>query len=187
MMNSQVVGSVRTYVKVRGAFTYRKWIHGFRVGRSFTTTAPILSLSANGRGLGETMDLRPGKAVMVRARVESFYPVDRFEIVIGREVVAAKTNGARHQSSTLDVKLTCTQSTWIAARAYGGRLLPYQAFELEGLTGVPRSPTLAPFISKPAAGPRAHGTMRPSFWSGVIAEWPGRNRRPTWKRRSEPN
>ena len=35
MFNTQVVGSVRTYVQVEGAFTYEGWLDGIRAGRTF--------------------------------------------------------------------------------------------------------------------------------------------------------
>lgn len=137
MMNSQVVGSVRTYVKVNGTFSYQRWIDGIRAGRTFTTTGPVLSLSANGRGLGETVTLRPGALVTVRAAVQSFHPVERLEIVLGGKVVATKTNATRSRSLTLDAPLTPTESSWVAARAYASDLMPYQILEVEGLKGIP--------------------------------------------------
>ena len=55
MQNTQVVGSVRTYVKLEGPLTYKDWIEGIRAGRTFTTTGPMLRFSANGAEVGETI------------------------------------------------------------------------------------------------------------------------------------
>lgn len=137
MMNSQVVGSVRTYVKVKGAFTYQRWIDGIRAGRTFATTGPVISLTANGRALGETVKLRRGVPVEVCATVRSYHPVNQLEIVMGGRVVAAKTNALGSRSLILEAKLTPAESSWVAARAYASALLPYQVFELEGHEGIP--------------------------------------------------
>ena len=45
MFNSQVVGSVRTYVNVEGVFSYEGWLDGIRAGRTFVTTGPMLMSS----------------------------------------------------------------------------------------------------------------------------------------------
>jgi hypothetical protein len=157
MMNSQVVGSARTYVKISGPFNYQNWITGIRAGRTFATTGPVLSLSADGRGLGETLRIRPGAPVTVRAEVDSFHPVERLEIVMGGKVVAAKANDARARSFALEAKLTSARSSWIAARAYADELLPYQAFEILGLKGIPlfahTSPIYLEVAGRPARSP----------------------------------
>lgn len=156
MMNSQVVGSVRTYVKVNGDFTYQRWINGIRAGRTFATTGPVISLSADGRELGETVKLRRGVPVKVRAAVQSYHPVNQLEIVMGGRVVAAKTNALGSRSLTLEANLTPTESSWVAARAYSSALLPYQVFEFAGHKGIPAIAHTSPiYLSMKGRPPRS--------------------------------
>jgi hypothetical protein len=137
MLNTQVVGSVRTYVEVEGSFSYDSWLDGIRAGRTFATTGPVLMFSANGRSLGQTIEAVKGESVSVRAEVRSRLPVDRIEIVQGGEVVAVKENPTGSQDLTFETNITVDKSSWVAARAYSSELLPYQAWDVIGFDGIP--------------------------------------------------
>lgn len=124
MANTQVVGSVRTYAKVDGPFTYQKWIDGMRAGRTFVTTGPMLTFTAGGRALGETIEASAGDMIPVRAAVRSLLPVDRIEIIAGGQVVAVKENVAHARDLTFETEVSVEKSSWIAARAYSSHVLP---------------------------------------------------------------
>ena len=81
MWNTMVVGMPRTYVKIEGDLTYRKWIEGIRAGRTFVTTGPVLFFQADGHQLGETVQLPKGKKVTLTAQVHSRVPVQKVEIL----------------------------------------------------------------------------------------------------------
>ena len=125
MINTQVVGSVRTYVKVEGPFTYEGWLDGVRAGRTFATTGPMLTFTADGRGLGETIEAEAGDEIAVRVEVRSRLPVERIEIIQGGEVVAVKENVEGVQELTLQTEVTVDESSWFAARTYSSEQLPY--------------------------------------------------------------
>ncbi len=125
MFNSQVVGSVRTYVQVEGEFSYDGWLDGIRAGRSFVTTGPILTFHANGHGLGDIIQATAKDTIAVRVEVRSRIPVERVEILRGGEVVAALENEARLRDQVLEFQVAVPSSTWLAARAYSSERLPY--------------------------------------------------------------
>lgn len=127
MYNTQIVGSVRTYVKVDGDFSYQGWIDGIRDGRTFVTTGPMLKITAGGKELGETIQVQSGSSIPVRAKVTSATPIERLEIVQGGNVVAVQGNPSGLESVVLNASITADESTWIAARAYSSKTFPYQS------------------------------------------------------------
>jgi hypothetical protein len=127
MWNSQVAGAVRTYVQLNGTLTYDRWIEGIRAGRTFFTSGPMLFLDVDGHAPGETIERSNGGAVSFRARLESWYPVERVELVMNGEVVASVDNAAGERELELSGHVTVEESSWLAARAYSGQTLPTQA------------------------------------------------------------
>lgn len=125
MFNSQVVGSVRTYVNVEGEFGYEGWLDGIRAGRTFVTTGPMLTFTANEHGLGETIKATVNDSIAVRARVRSRIPVERIEVLQGGNVIATLENEAGRRDLVLETEVTVLSSTWLAARAYSSERLPY--------------------------------------------------------------
>jgi hypothetical protein len=126
MQNSQIVGSVRTYVKVDGPLSYQGWINGIRAGRTFVTTGPILKFSAEGAELGETIKAETGQVLSAHVELSSRIPVERIEIIRGGEVIASKENPAGANSVSFSTQIPIEASTWIAARASSSVRLPYQ-------------------------------------------------------------
>ncbi len=138
MLNVQVVGSVRTYARVDGAFSYDAWLDAIRSGRTFVTTGPLLGLTANGKRVGDTIELAPGDRVEIDAEVQApfdRYAIDALEIVVGGRVVAAAPNADRKSALRVSARLRAERSSWIAARARGRSLLPFQVWPRLGAAG----------------------------------------------------
>lgn len=127
MWNSQISGSVRTYVNVEGDFTYQTWIDGIKAGRTFFSSGPMLLLSVDGHEVGDKISIDREKQVTFEAKVESRLPVDRIEIVSNGDVVAVMENPNSKQNFTFKGTLDIDDSAWIAARAYSSTILPTQA------------------------------------------------------------
>ena len=157
MWNSQVVGIPRTYVKVDAPFSYQGWLEGVRAGRTFVTTGPILTFSAGSKGLGETINAKGSDVITVRADVRSRIPVDKIEIVQGGTIVAVKENKKKSRELSFETKVTVGESSWIAARAYGSILLPYQSSRYVRREGIPlmahTSPIYIDVAGKPIRSP----------------------------------
>ncbi|NKB98087.1 MAG: hypothetical protein GKR90_06265 [Pseudomonadales bacterium] len=140
MLNVQVVGSVKTYAKVDGSFTYDRWLEALESGRTFVSTGPIIKLRVNGEPIGATLEASPGELVAIEAEVlapYSEYPVEKLEIIQGGEVIAVVANKSKDLHLTLEAQVAVEGSTWIAARANGSELLPMQAWSVSGTLGIP--------------------------------------------------
>ena len=127
MWNRQVVGNPRTYVKVEGPFSYAAWIAGIRAGRTFVTTGPLLDFQMEGRLPGETIAMPEGGELEVKVNVRSRIPVARIEIIQNGKVVSAVQNDHAELALELASSVRIDKSSWIAARVYSPRVLPYQA------------------------------------------------------------
>jgi hypothetical protein len=122
-MTSDVpVGLYRTYVYIPDdqEFTYESWCAGLRAGRTFLSGGPIITLSVDGHGIGETVAL-PGNGgtVEVEATVESIFPVHVLEIVKQGRVVASTSDAKGARRLALKTRLPIDGNTWLAARAGG--------------------------------------------------------------------
>ena len=126
MWNRQVVGNPRTYVKVEGPFSYERWVSGIRAGRTFVTTGPLLSFEVDGHLPGDTIAMAEGGRLEVKVNVRSRLPVDRIEIIQDGNVVSGLQNEDQELTLKLAVSIPVDKSSWIAARIYSTRILPYQ-------------------------------------------------------------
>lgn len=125
MQNTQVMGSVRTYVKIDGPLSYAGWIEGIRAGKTFTTTGPMLQFTADGAEVGGTIEAETGGTVSVSVEVTSRIPMERIEIIRGGEIVATMENPSGARTLTLTADVPITGSTWIAARTSSPVRLPF--------------------------------------------------------------
>jgi hypothetical protein len=116
---SRLPGSDRAYVRVEGDFSYDRWIQNLKAGRSFVTNGPMLELSIDGKGLGETIRRDTAGELRVQARVMTQYPVDRVEVIFNGRVVASAAELGDGRQVTLDQQIPIPHSGWLALRAGG--------------------------------------------------------------------
>ena len=107
------LGTSRTYVRVDGPLTYRKWLEALKAGRSFATNGPLLALQVNDREIGDEAVFDEPTTVHVEAEVMTNVPIESLEIVVNGKIV--KAAGA----SSISMELPIETSSWIAARALG--------------------------------------------------------------------
>ena len=118
MLNIQVSGSVRTWARVGDDFTYEGWLDALKNGRTFVSTGPVLSLTANGSPIGSDLKLSAGDKVVGEAKLEApydLYPIEQLEIIVGGKVVASAINEKQESSLTVRTELTPSTSTWPTA------------------------------------------------------------------------
>ena len=126
MWNTMVVGLPRTYARIQGKLTYRKWIDAIRAGRTFVTTGPMLLLEADGRQPGDTLQLPAGKKVRLTASVHSRIPVETIELVHNGQIVHTQSNPDQHQRLEAQLDLVVSASSWVAARTTSLQRVPYR-------------------------------------------------------------
>jgi hypothetical protein len=110
--NRVPLGRPRTYARLGTgeSFGYKSWVNAVRLGRTFVTDGPLLSLEVDGHGPGETVEATG--TVHVRVGARSLVPLDKVELVCSGEVVATNPAG-------LDLALPVAGSCWLAARCRG--------------------------------------------------------------------
>lgn len=117
------LGGMRMYANTGEATGSEAWNRAVRQGATFVTSGPIIELSAEGAGPGETLCLpRGGREVRVSARIRSPMGLHKIELVRDGRVVNESTE-ERHdgaiQSISLGTSLRFDKSGWIAARGEG--------------------------------------------------------------------
>jgi hypothetical protein len=122
-MTSEVpVGIYRTYVQVPHdePFTYDAWTNGIRAGRTYLSAGPILELTVDGAGIGDTIAMpRDGGVVEVSASAASATPFESLQLVVGGRVVAEVVEPAGARRLELRERIRVPSDTWIALRAGG--------------------------------------------------------------------
>ena len=112
------LGANRVYACVDDSFTYENWITALKSGRSFITNSPFLFLHINGKMTGDSIHLKPGESLNIKADVWCQFPLDRLEIIANGEVIAEQFIRANGEHSSLSFTYTPRESCWITARAY---------------------------------------------------------------------
>jgi TolB protein len=114
------VGMNRVYVHTGPGLEQRRLLDSLRAGRSFATNGPLLALSVEGHGLGETLRLDRPRTVRARVRLRSNVPIDHLELVLNGEVREIPLGGERRSSDTT-VAVAVERSGWVLLRARSDR------------------------------------------------------------------
>ncbi len=116
--NRTALGAVRTYARLGAgqSLAYAPWIEAVRAGKTFITSAPLLTLQVEGEGPGAVLARSAGEAVRVRAEARSAVPFERLELLVGGTVVGSTAGSGDGLACALELELTVTGSTWLAAR-----------------------------------------------------------------------
>ena len=108
----------RVYVPLRGELTSEGWLKQLRAGRSFITNSPLLEFSADGRPIGDTLNIERTKTVNLSGVAKARMDFGRIEIIHNGHVVAtspSKANGG-HFEAELKHALQIDQPGWVALR-----------------------------------------------------------------------
>jgi hypothetical protein len=111
---SYILGSNRVYVHSPGKLDYDKWIAGFRAGRSFVTSGPLVSLTVNGKGPGDEIQLPAGAhKVEVDVEVASIMPVESVSVLRNGEVVETVRGDGKQRRLKFSRTVTVDRSGWL--------------------------------------------------------------------------
>jgi hypothetical protein len=120
------VGHNRVYVKIDDAFSYDAYFDAFRAGRSFVTNGPMLFLSVNDLGPGETIDLAGDAQSDLSVSVEAYWnqPIGKVEIIANGKIIESFAPRGNRKSLSKTFDWNPPESGWIAARISGEKKLP---------------------------------------------------------------
>lgn len=109
----------RVYVQMDDPVTVDHWLQALRHGRSFITNGPLLDLTVNDSGIGDTVSLNTNdRQLRVRATARARRHFDRLELVIDGHVVLSKPAYPvdRHFEAVIEETVTAQKSGWLAVR-----------------------------------------------------------------------
>ena len=117
------IGRSRTYVRLDEGpeLSFDAWCDALREGRSYTSSGPLLELSVEGAGIGETIRLpETGGTVAVQATARSIFPMFRLELVVSGQVVASAESASGARELRLDENVRIDRPGWVCVRVGGG-------------------------------------------------------------------
>jgi hypothetical protein len=113
------VGINRVYAELDGPLSRERFHAALKSGRTFATNGPLLEFTLGGRGIGRQIALKAGGGrLRLQARLRSYVPVERFELVSGGRVVAEFDVGTDSMGATVDTSIAVTASGWYTVRAW---------------------------------------------------------------------
>lgn len=116
-------GYNRVYAKIDGPLTADKMWTAIKAGRTFATSGPMMTCTANGKIPGDTIDVdsQQFQPVSIKTAVRSIEKLESLQIIHDGRVVASKQLLAEIPAPTveadLEFELTPGRSGWLAARA----------------------------------------------------------------------
>ena len=114
------LGGMRMYAKTGDATGSEAWNSAVRSGATFVTSGPVIKLSAESAGPGESLCLPPdGGDVRIKARLRSPRGLGRLELIRDGHAVSESIEERREgsiRSIALETAFRFEKSGWIAAR-----------------------------------------------------------------------
>ena len=120
-MSSEVpVGLYRTYAHLGDEpFSFEAWTAAVRAGRTFASGGPIIRLSVDGAGIGDTVRLSGPGTVEVEAGAESVLPMTSLQVIVNGEVVDEVSEPTSARRLSVSARVPIDGDSWIAARCGG--------------------------------------------------------------------
>jgi hypothetical protein len=145
--NRAVLGGVRTYAHLKEGeeFTYKNWIEAIRSGRTFVTNGPLLSLTVDGHGPGDVLDLpEVGQKVTIQVQARGLTSFEKLELLWNHQVLAetAPTQDGAIASASIDMEMAISEPGWFYARCSGSSCAHTSPVYVH-IAGQPRQPDTA--------------------------------------------
>ena len=112
-------GTARTYARLDGAISWRRWIDAVRAGRTVATNGPLLFAEVDGEEPGSELSSR-GR-VTVDVDLATIAPVDVIEIIVDGDVARSISVAEGERRLTVRESIPVEGARWIAVRARGGK------------------------------------------------------------------
>lgn len=114
------IGEVRMYAHTGPKFSADAWFAAMKAGKTFVTNGPMVTLEADGAGLGDELQVRRNRRVRIRAKAwapASIGSPKLLEIISqGRVIHSAESANPGQHELKADFHLKADESQWIAAR-----------------------------------------------------------------------
>jgi hypothetical protein len=113
------LGQVRTWARLAPGedLSFATWSAAVRSGRTFVSSGPLLDLSVDGHGVGDTLHLSKGASVEVELLARSPLPIiSDAELVVDGQVIWAERVSAPSTMVALRHRVAIERSGWLAGR-----------------------------------------------------------------------
>lgn len=108
----------RVYAKVSGELTIPKWLDAVKAGRCQATNSPLLTITVDGKDIGEVLSLDKPKTVRVEVTATGRHDFQKLQLVQNGKVV--QTEESKRKDGIYTAKLTrevrLDEPAWFAAR-----------------------------------------------------------------------
>src|SRR5262245_32911104 len=118
-IGSNLPGGDRVYVHLDGPLSYARWVDGLKAGKSFVTSGPMLTFTADGKEPGAVLKFGEKPKVRVKATARSAFPLAKAELVHNGKVIVTARLADDRLTATLDQEVTLDRGGWLAFRADG--------------------------------------------------------------------
>lgn len=119
------VGLNRVYVNAEGSLDQDRFELGLKQGRSFVTNGPLVGISVNGHGPGDSLSIdAKGQTVPYEAWLRSNVPMDHLEIVWNGKVVASHEFKTERMQVDMKGVLKLKGPGWLLVRSWNSRPHP---------------------------------------------------------------
>jgi len=118
-IKSRVPGGDRVYVKLDGPLGYTSWIENLRAGKSYVTNGPMLTLIANGKGIGSSIRLSGPGDVQIEGAGVSQFSLSKVELIQNGNVIATGELNTPKTKASIKTSIRFERSGWLAIRAIG--------------------------------------------------------------------
>ncbi len=165
-------GTARTYARVEGALTWRRWVEAVRAERTVATNGPLLFAKVDGHEPGSRIAGRERATVSVD--LATIAPVDVIEILVDGRVAHSIPVPEGQNRLRASESVAVRDARWVAVRARGGKA----RYSGDNYTFAHTSPV---FFED--AGPNDASRASAEFLAAVIEEiWRRVDERDAWLR-----
>jgi hypothetical protein len=106
----------RVYAKVPGRLTSAAWLAALRAGRCQATNGPILSLTIDGKELGDTIRLDGPKTMRMEASASGRHDFTELQLVLNGKVIKTTAAAGQPFQTKIVHEVRMESSAWLAAR-----------------------------------------------------------------------
>ena len=112
-------GTARTYARLDGPLTWRRWIEAVRADRTIATNGPLLFAEVDGHEPGSQISGR--ERVTVTVDLATIAPVEVVEVLVDGRVVHSIPVLPGQNRLQASESISVLGARWVAARARGGK------------------------------------------------------------------
>ena len=108
----------RVYAKVPAPLTIPKWLDAVKSGRCQATNSPLLTLTVDGKDIGDVLALDKPKAVRVELTATGRHDFQKLELVQNGKVIQTEIGKAKDGVYTAKIvrEVRLDEPAWFAAR-----------------------------------------------------------------------